>query len=71
MKKILSAIMMAVLGVTGVMADNNTDDENPGGWDFQVPGLTVKSVEKDSPAETAGVHFSEKMSASTWARASR
>jgi hypothetical protein len=43
MKKILSAIMMAVLGVTGVMADNNTDDENPGGWDFQVPGLTVKS----------------------------
>ena len=41
MKKFLTAIMMAVLGVTSVSADNFIDDENPGGWDFELPGVKV------------------------------
>lgn len=40
MKKYLLAITVAVLGVTCVFADND-DDENPGGWDFELPGLKV------------------------------
>jgi len=41
MKKFLSAILMALL-VTNVSADNIFDDENPGGWDFELPGVKVK-----------------------------
>ena len=41
MKKFLSAILMALL-VTNVSADNIIDDENPGGWDFELPGVKVK-----------------------------
>ena len=40
MKKFLSAILMALL-VTNVSADNIFDDENPGGWDFELPGVRV------------------------------
>ena len=41
MKKFLSAILMALL-VTNVSADNIIDDENPGGWNFELPGVKVK-----------------------------
>lgn len=44
MKKVLAAIMMATLGVTSVMADDIFDDENPGGWDFELPLLKVKKT---------------------------
>ena len=39
MKKYLLAITMAVLGVASVVADDN--NEKPGGWDFELPGLKV------------------------------
>ena len=43
MKKVLAAILMAVLGVTSVSANNIfDDDENPGGWNFELPGVKVK-----------------------------
>lgn len=43
MKKVLVAILMAGLGVTSVSADNIfDDDENPGGWNFELPGVKVK-----------------------------
>jgi hypothetical protein len=41
MKKYLLAITMAVFTVTNVSATNDDDNENPGGWDFELPGLTV------------------------------
>ena len=45
MKKILSAILMATLGLTSVSADNIFDnDDNPGGWDFELPGVKVKKT---------------------------
>lgn len=44
MKKVLAAIMLAVMGVTSVLADNFIDDEHPGGWDFELPLLKVKKT---------------------------
>ena len=44
MKKVLAAILLATLGVTSVMADDIFDDENPGGWDFELPLLKVKKT---------------------------
>ena len=41
MKKVLAATMLAVMGVTSVSADDIFDDENPGGWDFELPMLKV------------------------------
>lgn len=42
MKKFLAAILMATLGLTSVSADNIfDDDENPGGWNFELPGVKV------------------------------
>lgn len=45
MKKYLLAIAMAVFAVTNVSATND-DDETPGGWDFELPGLKVTKTEK-------------------------
>lgn len=42
MKKVLAAILLATLGVTNVSADDIFDDENPGGWNFEIPGVKVK-----------------------------
>lgn len=42
MKKVLAAILLATLGMTNVSADNIFDDENPGGWNFELPGVKVK-----------------------------
>ena len=44
MKKFLSAIMMAALSVTSVAATpiDFDNDENPGGWNFEIPGVKVK-----------------------------
>ena len=39
MRKYLLAITMAILGVASVVADDN--NEKPGGWDFELPGLKV------------------------------
>ena len=44
MKKYLLAIAMAVFAVTNVSATN--DDETPGGWDFELPGLKVTKTPK-------------------------
>jgi hypothetical protein len=45
MKKYLLAIMMAVFAVGNVSAVND-DDETPGGWDFELPGLKVTKTHK-------------------------
>ena len=45
MKKYLLAITMAVFAVTNVSATND-DDETPGGWDFELPGLKVTKTQK-------------------------
>ena len=45
MKKYLLAITMAVLGVTSISATGD-DDDNPGGWDFELPGLKVTKTQK-------------------------
>ena len=37
MKKYLTAMLAAMLTLTGAQAGNNVDDENPGGWDFELP----------------------------------
>jgi len=42
MKKIIAAILLATLGVSTVVADDD-NDEIPGGWDFEIPGMTVSS----------------------------
>ena len=44
MKKVLAAIMMAVISVTSVTAAtiDFDNDENPGGWNFELPGIKVK-----------------------------
>ena len=49
MKKYLLAITMAVFAVTNVFA--NDDDENPGGWDFEMPGLKVSKTTTSSKAK--------------------
>ena len=41
MKKFLSAILMALMGLTSASADNILDDENPGGWNFELPVVKV------------------------------
>lgn len=43
MKKVLSAILMATLSLTSVTAAaiDFDDDENPGGWNFELPGFKV------------------------------
>lgn len=43
MKKVLSAILMATLSLTSVTAAtiDFDDDENPGGWNFELPGVKV------------------------------
>jgi len=43
MKKVLSAILMATLSLTNVTAAtiDFDDDENPGGWNFELPGVKV------------------------------
>ena len=51
MKKILAAIMLAVMGVTSVSADDIFDDENPGGWDFELPMLKVGKSNSRSTVE--------------------
>ena len=49
MKKYLLGITMAVLAVTNVFAGNNDDDdEYPGGWDFELPGLKVSKSSTSS-----------------------
>ena len=45
MKKYLLAIMMAVFTVGNVSAVND-DDETPGGWDFELPGLKATKTHK-------------------------
>ena len=45
MRKYLLAITMAVFAVTNISATGD-DDENPGGWDFEVPGLRVTKTRK-------------------------
>ncbi|MDE5561703.1 MAG: hypothetical protein K2J00_07910 [Bacteroidaceae bacterium] len=37
MKKYLTAILAAMLTLTSTQAGNCADDENPGGWDFELP----------------------------------
>ena len=39
-KKIIAGILLATLGVSTVVADDN----NPGGWDFEIPGLRVSKA---------------------------
>lgn len=49
MKKYLLGITMAVLAVTNVFGGNNDDDDEfPGGWDFEVPGLKVSKSSTSS-----------------------
>ena len=43
MKKYLLAITMAVFAVTNVVAGND-NDENPGGWDFELPLFKVSKT---------------------------
>ena len=59
MKKVLAAILMAVMGVTSVSADDIFDDENPGGWDFELPML---KVEKRNSRSTVEVNLSSSLS---------
>ena len=44
MKKILSAILLAAFCTTNAVADNDFDDEKPGGWDFEVIGMKVRKT---------------------------
>lgn len=50
MKKFFFAILLASLGLTTVVADDN-NDEAPGGWDFEVPGLKVSKKTSGSKAK--------------------
>ncbi len=59
MKKVLAAILMAVMGVTSVMADDIFDDENPGGWDFELPMIKVG---KNNSRSTVEVNLSSSLS---------
>jgi len=45
-KKIIAGILLATLGVSTVVADDN----NPGGWDFEIPGLKVSKSTTSSKA---------------------
>ena len=49
MKKYFTAILAAMLTLTGAQAGNNVDDETPGGWDFELP-INVK-VKRWSPSK--------------------
>ena len=51
MSKILAVILLAVLGVSSVVADDKGDDINPGGWDFEIPGLRVSKKTNSSKAK--------------------
>ena len=53
MKKYLLAISMALLGVTNVAADNDFDDENPGGWDFEFPIVKVQKSGSSTDVEVS------------------
>jgi len=59
MKKVLAAILMAVMGVTSVSADDIFDDENPGGWDFELPMIKVG---KNNSRSTVEVNLSSSLS---------
>ena len=59
MKKVLAAILLATLGVTSVMADDIFDDENPGGWDFELPMIKVG---KNNSRSTVEVNLSSSLS---------
>lgn len=37
MKKHFTAMLAAMLTLTSVQAEDNVDDENPGGWNFELP----------------------------------
>lgn len=50
MKKILAAILLASFGLTTVVADDD-NDEVPGGWDFELPGLKVSKKVSSSKAK--------------------
>lgn len=45
-KKIIAGILLATLGVSTIVADDN----NPGGWDFEIPGLKVSKSTTSSKA---------------------
>ena len=49
MKKIIAAILLATLGVSTAVADDD-NDEIPGGWDFELPGLKVSKSTTSSKA---------------------
>ena len=51
MKKIIAAMLLATFGVSTVVADDN-NDEIPGGWDFEMPGMTVST--SNSKAKVKG-----------------
>ena len=51
MKKVLVAILLLALGVTNAKAEGIFDDENPGGWDFELPMLKVGKNESRSTVE--------------------
>ena len=53
MKKIIAAILLATLGVSTVVADDD-NDEIPGGWDFELPGLKVSKSTTSSKARVKG-----------------
>ena len=50
MKKIIAVILLATLGVSTVVAD----DDKPGGWDFEMPGLKVSKSTTSSKARVKG-----------------
>lgn len=47
MKKYFTAMLLAMLALTDAQAANNDYDENPGGWNFELPMLEVKSAHKN------------------------
>lgn len=60
MKKVLAAILLLALGVTSVMADDIIDDENPGGWNFELPMLKVGK--KSNSRSTVEIELSSSFS---------
>lgn len=58
MKKYLAAIIVASLGVTSVAASDRKDDDNPGGWNFELPMLKVKGGERREVSFSLSSSFS-------------
>ena len=54
MKRYMTIIAVALLCQQATQASDRKDDDNPGGWDFDLPSLKIKKAAQDIEVSLGG-----------------